>query len=68
MYALKVNGMRCGKCVQKLTHSLHDVDRNATVNVDLPNQLVHVDTAAKLETVTAALAQAGYPVVAASLP
>jgi len=66
MYELKVEGMSCGHCVNAVTKSVQAVDAGATVEVDLPQQKVTVNTSAPLEAITAAVEDAGYPVLQSS--
>ncbi|HYD97520.1 MAG TPA: heavy-metal-associated domain-containing protein [Noviherbaspirillum sp.] len=67
MYELKVEGMSCGHCVNAVTKSVQAVDAGASVDVDLPQQKVTVNSGAPLEAITAAVADAGYPVLASSV-
>ena len=62
MYELHVEGMSCNHCVSKVTKSVIEVDANAKVEVDLKSQKVRVDSKADLGDISAALADAGYPV------
>ncbi|MDQ9170058.1 cation transporter [Oxalobacteraceae bacterium R-40] len=64
MYELKVEGMSCGHCVKSVTNAVQEVDRAATVNVDLANKTVKVESSAGLDAVKNAISEAGYPVVA----
>jgi copper chaperone CopZ len=66
MYELKVEGMRCGHCVGRVTKSIHEIDANAEVDVDLQGRTVRVTTNAAMDAVASALAEAGYPVTASS--
>ena len=67
MYELKVEGMSCGHCVSAVTRSVRDVDAAAKVEVDLAQQKVLVDSSAELEDIKSAVAEAGYPVLAAGV-
>lgn len=62
MYELKVEGMTCGGCVRSVTKSIHGIDSNAKVDVDLKSKKVRVDTDADLQVVASAIVDAGYPV------
>lgn len=62
MYELQVEGMSCNHCVSKVTKSVIEVDANAKVEVDLKSQKVRVDSKADLGDISAALADAGFPV------
>lgn len=63
MYELKVEGMSCGHCISAVTRSVQAVDAAAKVEVDLSQQKVLVNSGARLEDITAALEDAGYPVL-----
>lgn len=63
MYELKVEGMSCGHCASAVTKSVQAVDAAAKVEVDLPQQKVLVNSSARMEDITAAIADAGYPVL-----
>lgn len=62
MYSLQVEGMSCNHCVSKVTRSVRKVDAEAKVEVDLGAHRVQVDSAADLEDIAGAIAEAGYPV------
>lgn len=66
MYELTVEGMTCGHCVGRVTKSVHGVDQDAKVEIDLPSGKVRVDSKAGLDKLAAAIAEAGYPVTATS--
>lgn len=66
MYELQVEGMTCGGCVRGVTRSVQGVDSAAKVDVDLKNKKVRVETAAPLEVIISAIAEAGYPVAAST--
>jgi copper chaperone len=66
MYELQVNGMRCGGCVNSVKRTVQAIDGAANVDVDLPTKTVRVATTASLETISAAITQAGYPVTAST--
>lgn len=63
MYELQVEKMSCGHCVGAVTKSVQAVDAQAQVTVDLAQRKVSVQTDAALEEITAAIVDAGYPVV-----
>ncbi|AXA89781.1 heavy-metal-associated domain-containing protein [Massilia sp. YMA4] len=65
MYELQVENMSCGHCVASVTKAVKAVDGAAQVDVDLAGKQVKVASAAPLEAVKAAIADAGYPVTAA---
>lgn len=64
MYELRVEGMLCGSCINGVTRSVHTVDSNAKVDVDLKARTVRVDTNAGLDAVASAITKAGYAVIA----
>lgn len=66
MYELTVEGMTCGHCVGRVTKSVHGVDQDAKVEIDLPSGKVRVDSKAELDELAEAIAEAGYPVTATS--
>ena len=61
MIDLEIPSLSCGHCVRAVTETLHQLDPQAEVQVDLPAKQVHVTTQAARERVVAALADAGYP-------
>ena len=63
MYQLEVEGMSCGHCVGAVTKSVLAIDPAAKVEVDLATRKVRVDSQAALPAISAAIADAGYPVV-----
>jgi copper chaperone CopZ len=62
MYQLTVEGMSCGHCTASVTKAVQALDAGARVEVDLATQTVRVETRAALADVTAAVAEAGFPV------
>lgn len=64
MYELRVEGMTCGGCAASVKRAVQAIDGSAEVNVDLGSKTVRVRSAAKLDAVTSAVADAGYPVTA----
>ena len=67
MYELQVEGMSCNHCVNTVTKSVQAVDGAARVEGDLPHQKVRVESAADLEAITSAIADAGYPVLGSTV-
>jgi copper chaperone len=65
MYELTVENMTCGHCISAVTEAVHAVDPAAFVEVDLKGKHVKVNSAAALEPIKAAIAEAGYPVTRA---
>jgi copper chaperone len=62
MYELKVERMSCGGCARSVTKSVHSLDSNAKVDVDLASKNVRIESDASLEAVRSAIIDAGYPV------
>jgi copper chaperone len=65
MYQLQVENMSCGHCVGAVTKAVRSVDAAATVEIDLASKSVKIDSASALAPLTAAIAEAGYPVLSA---
>lgn len=62
---LKVSGMRCGGCVDKVTRALQELDGVTDVNVSLPNDQVAVQfdaQRASMDDMKAAIERVGYAV------
>jgi copper chaperone len=64
MYELQVEGMTCGGCVRSVTKSVQAVDAAAKVDVDLATKKVRVESGASLDSVKAAIDDAGFEVTA----
>ena len=64
MYELTVEDMSCGHCVGRVTKSVHALDKDAKVEVDLPTKKVTIDSTADLDAIAQAIDAAGYPVTA----
>jgi copper chaperone len=65
MIAFDVKDMTCGHCVSTITKAVKAVDKDATVQVDLPAHRVRIETgAADAATLGAAIREAGYTPVA----
>ena len=60
MLQLTVNGMTCGNCVKHVTQAIHDINPQATVEVDLSTKRVTINGDVALEAVQKALAEEGY--------
>ena len=61
MIELKLPDLSCGHCVRAVTETLHQLDAQAEVKVDLPTRQVQVTTQVARELVVTALSEAGYP-------
>lgn len=66
MYQLQVEGMTCGGCAAGVRRAVQSVDLTAEVSVDLKSKTVQVNSAADLNAVRSAIADAGYPVTSSS--
>lgn len=62
MIEFNVKGMTCGGCARAVTNAVQNVDRDASVKVDLPAQTVAVQSAADADRLKVAIEQAGYEV------
>jgi copper chaperone len=60
----KVEGMSCQHCVAAVTRAIQEQDAGAQVQVDLPAGKVAVQSGASVDTLKAAIDEAGYTVVA----
>lgn len=62
MIELILPDMTCGHCVKTVTSTVHQLDADARVTVDLPNHRVQVESsAASRDAIVQALAEEGYP-------
>lgn len=57
-----IPSISCGHCVSAVTQAVKLADPAAEVSVDLASKKVTVQTTKDRSTLTAALAEAGYPV------
>ncbi|HET9643911.1 MAG TPA: heavy-metal-associated domain-containing protein [Burkholderiaceae bacterium] len=55
-----ISAMSCGHCLRAITETVHQIDRAARVEADLPAHTVMVETSAERGVVVAALSEAGY--------
>ena len=53
--------MTCGGCARGVTTTIHNIDPNAKVNIDLAATVVNIETIASVEQMTTALAKGGFP-------
>ena len=60
MITLTLPTMTCGHCVRTVTETVHKVDAQATLTIDLPTHRVQITSAQPAEAFTAALAEQGY--------
>jgi copper chaperone len=61
---LHVKGMTCQHCVKAVTKALQTLDSAATVNVELPQGLVTVQTSLARDAAVQAITEEGYEVLA----
>ncbi|WP_136418259.1 heavy-metal-associated domain-containing protein [Herbaspirillum sp. ST 5-3] len=61
MVEFQVRKMSCGGCASRVTKVIHGVDSTAKVDIDLKSKMARVETKVDLDTLTSALAEAGYP-------
>lgn len=61
MIEFDVQAMSCGHCVSTVTETIHRIDPQAKVEVDLAGKKVKVESSEDRARLAAALAEAGYP-------
>ena len=59
-----VQGMTCGHCERSVTNTIKQLDPQAEVRIDRPQNLVEVDSTASREKIAAAIREEGYAVAA----
>ena len=60
MIELTLPTMTCGHCVRTVTETVHKVDAQAQVSIDLPSHRVQIDSQQPAQAFTAALEEEGY--------
>ncbi|HEY0856139.1 MAG TPA: heavy-metal-associated domain-containing protein [Albitalea sp.] len=60
MIELTLPTMTCGHCVRTVTETVRQVDAQAQVDIDLPQQRVRIDSQRPAEDFRRALAEEGY--------
>ncbi|MFZ4875513.1 heavy-metal-associated domain-containing protein [Janthinobacterium sp. Mn2066] len=65
MYQLQVENMSCGHCVGSVTKAVQGIDPAAQVQIDLASKSVKVESSGALDSIKAAIVEAGYPVTSA---
>jgi len=65
MYQLQVENMSCGHCVGAVTKAVQGIDAAAQVQIDLASKSVKVESTGALDSIKAAIVDAGYPVTSA---
>ena len=61
MTEFEIKNMSCGHCVGAITKTVKQLDPGATVETDLANKTVKIESGQSREDLAAALAEAGYP-------
>jgi copper chaperone len=61
MLELNLPDLSCGHCVRAVTETLHQLDPQAEVSIDLPHKQLQVQTQVEPARVIQALVDAGYP-------
>ncbi len=61
MLKLNVPDMTCGHCAGVVTKAVKSVDASADVVIDLPSQIVSIETVADADRIKIAMEAAGYP-------
>ncbi|MEA5507163.1 heavy-metal-associated domain-containing protein [Halotia wernerae UHCC 0503] len=59
---LKVPDIACDACATKITESIHTMEPNAQVEVDVKSKTVTVDSAASEESIKQVIVAAGYKI------
>lgn len=59
----RIDNMTCGGCARSVTATIKDIDPNATVDIDVANKLVNVQSSANVQIIKDALAEDGFPTV-----
>jgi copper chaperone len=60
MTTFDVKGMTCGHCVRAVTNAVHAVDAQASVDIDLANGTVRVESTQPPSAIEHAIEEAGY--------
>ena len=60
MLELTLPTMTCGHCVRTVTDTVHRVDAQATLTIDLPTHRVVIESGQPPERFTVALTEEGY--------
>ena len=60
MIEFTVPSMTCGHCVKTVTQTVQQVDAQATLQIDLPEHRVRIDSTLPAQLFAAALAEQGY--------
>ncbi|EJO35579.1 heavy-metal-associated domain protein [Acinetobacter sp. 1294596] len=58
---LLIENMTCGGCARGVTATIHEIDPNAKVDIDLATKVVSVESIESIDKITNALAEDGFP-------
>jgi len=58
---LLIENMTCGGCARGVTATIHEIDPNAKVDIDLATKVVSVESTESIDNITNALAEDGFP-------
>ena len=60
MIELTIPAMTCGHCVRTVTDAVHQIDSQATVDIDLPSHRVRIESQHAPQEFRKALSDEGY--------
>ena len=60
MISFDIPNMTCGHCVRTVTETVHQVDAQATLTIDLPTHQVRIESSQPAAAFSAALSDEGY--------
>ena len=58
---LLIENMTCGGCARGVTATIHEIDPNAKVDIDLATKVVSVESTESIDKIINALAEDGFP-------
>ncbi|MCX0339483.1 heavy-metal-associated domain-containing protein [Acinetobacter radioresistens] len=58
---LLIENMTCGGCARGVTVTIHEIDPNAKVDIDLATKVVSVESTESIDKITNTLAEDGFP-------
>ena len=61
MLKLSIPAISCGHCARIITDTIHELDPEAKVQVDIDHKTASIDTRAEPAAVRARLTEEGYP-------
>lgn len=68
MVTFRVSNMTCGHCASAIARAVTSVDKDARVEISIPDKLVRVSTGAAASELAEAIADAGYTAEAVEAP